>query len=151
MGHFEQSIIIAAPVDVVFHFHDDAKNLLRITPPELRTSIISTEGKPGRGHRVRLRMWQLGILPVTVLVEFVEYDPPRRLVDVQIEGPFRLWRQTRLFEPVPGGTRLTDSVEYELPFGLLGRIADRLVVAVQIRKMFSYRQNRTRALLTQTE
>jgi ligand-binding SRPBCC domain-containing protein len=36
-------------------------------------------------------------------------------------------------------TLMRDRVEYELPFGVLGQIAHRLVVARQLRQLFDYR------------
>jgi ligand-binding SRPBCC domain-containing protein len=48
---------------------------------------------------------------------------------------------------VPGGTKLTDVVEYQLPLGWLGRLANAIVVRRQIESMFSYRQRRTKELL----
>jgi ligand-binding SRPBCC domain-containing protein len=99
------------------------------------------------GHQVRLQTKQFGLIGQELLIEFVVYDPPHQLVDVQLKGPFKSWQQTRIFQSTPEGTLLTDSVSYSLPFGLLGQVADSLLVARQVEQMFSWRQARTKQLL----
>jgi ligand-binding SRPBCC domain-containing protein len=92
-------------------------------------------------------MTLFGILSNTILIEFVEYEPPYRMSDEQRRGPFKRWRQERTFREVPSGTELTDRVEYLLPGGWLGRLVDMLLVAPRIRRMFAFRQERTRELI----
>ncbi len=149
MQRYERSIVIAAPIDTVFHFHDDPGNLLRITPPEVTVEIVDVQGDLPEGREIRLRMTQFGVLRNEICVRFMIYDPPTLLVDEQKEGPFRFWRQTRHFAETAEGTRLTDIIEYEVPFGLLGRFADWLVIGPRVRAMFKYRQQRTKELLEQ--
>jgi ligand-binding SRPBCC domain-containing protein len=144
---YERAIEIAAPVEEVFRFHEDTGNLSRITPPSVKVEIVEVRGTYREGCLVRLRSTQFGFLRQEFLMEFVEYDAPRKLVDEQREGPFVYWRQTRIFTPIPGGTRLTDIVDYGVPFGILGRIANALVIAPRIRSMFEYRQRRTKEML----
>ncbi|MFN6135426.1 MAG: SRPBCC family protein, partial [Bacteroidota bacterium] len=80
-------------------------------------------------------------------VKITVYEPPVLMVDEQVSGPFRTWKQTRRLRQVEGGTELTDIVEYEAPFGPLGRIVNALVIRRQIEKMFTYRQATTKKLL----
>jgi len=145
--HDDLSVQIDAPVDVVFHFHDDPRNLLRITPPEVKIELLEVRGEEPEGREIRMRMTQFGVLRNELLIRFVTYDPPHLLIDEQREGPFRFWRQTRQFEEIGEATRLTDIVEYEVPFGIPGRLMDRFVIAPRIRAMFEYRQQRTRAII----
>jgi len=151
MQRYERSIVIAAPRERVFAFHEETANLLRISPPDLHTEILSIQGDSHLGRRVALRMTQFGFLRTTLVIEFVEYDPPRRMVDVQRKGPFRRWRQERLFEEVREGTKLTDTVAFEAPLGPVGRLAERLVIAPRIRALFAYRQERTKELIESEE
>jgi ligand-binding SRPBCC domain-containing protein len=41
---------------------------------------------------------------------------------------------------VPEGVEMTDRVEYELPFGPIGRLAHALWVRSQLRKIFDFRE-----------
>ena len=81
-------------------------------------------------------------------VRIAEVDPPRAIVDVALAGPFRAWRHEHLFTVAGDGrTLLTDRVTYTLPFGGLGRLADRLVVRRMLTRAFRERHARTRAIL----
>lgn len=141
-----QSVIINAPIESVFHFHDDTRNLLKITPPNISVTIEAL-GTPGKGSEIILRVRQFGLFTMRWHVRITQYLPPTRMTDEQISGPFSYWKQERHLSIVEGGTELTDVVEYRMPFGLLGRFADALIVRRQIQSMFDYRQNATRQLL----
>ena len=141
-----RSIVINAPIAEVFDFHNDTNNLLKITPPNMKVDFESI-GPQGKGHEVKLNVKQFGVLPMKWHMRFTEYEEPTRMVDEQLSGPFKVWRQIRDFEEVEGGTRLTDTVEYQLPLGPLGRFANWLVAQHQIRSMFEYRQKRTKEII----
>lgn len=144
-----KSVEIAAPIETVFHFHDNTDNLLRITPPHIKVQIES-RGTPGLGYEVHLRVRQFGLLTMHWHVRITEYVAPTRMVDEQVKGPFAIWRQIRDLRPIPGGTELRDTVEYAVPFGILGRLANWLVIRREIERMFAYRQHATKRLLEGT-
>ncbi|MGI6877463.1 SRPBCC family protein [Microbacterium sp. gxy059] len=56
-------------------------------------------------------------------------EPPLRFVDEQIAGPFGRWWHEHLFQATADGTRMIDHIEYASPFGPLGRLVDRVVLA----------------------
>ena len=68
-----------------------------------------------------------------------ELERPRRFVDEQIRGPFARFRHEHLFEEIDGGTRMTDNVEFAAPFGPLGRLAERMLLAGYIEKLIRER------------
>jgi ligand-binding SRPBCC domain-containing protein len=72
--------------------------------------------------------------------------------DEQRRGPFKYFRHChRIREEVreeTPGTVVSDAVEYELPWGWLGDVADRVVMKRQIRTLFAYRQRMLPALLS---
>jgi ligand-binding SRPBCC domain-containing protein len=146
MERIEQRIVIAAPIEQVFHFHDDTRNLLRITPPSIKVAI-ETMGEPGLGYEVVLKVRQFGIFTMRWKVKITEYTSPTLMSDEQVSGPFAFWKQTRRLRNVEGGTELTDIVEYQPPFGILGRIANALVIRNQVQQMFTYRQAATKRIL----
>jgi len=79
------------------------------------------------------------------LTEIERWNPPYDFVDVQARGPYKLWRHTHRFSEVEGGTMITDTVEYALPLGLLGRLVHRLQVARDLSRIFDYRAQRVQA------
>jgi len=143
---YQASVLIDAPINAVFHFHDDTRNLLRITPPGIRVSF-TTSGDKGLGQNIHLKVRQFGLFSTSWHVRITQYEPPSLMVDEQVSGPFAYWKQTRLIRANGQQTELTDVVEYEAPFGLLGRFATWLVIRRQIASMFAYRQQATKRIL----
>ncbi len=132
--------LIERPVEEVFAFYTDARNLERITPPWLSFRILTdapVEMRPGARIDYRIRVHGL---PMVWTSEIREWEPPRRFVDVQIRGPYRVWEHTHQFDAVAGGTLVRDVVNYELPAGWLGEVVRRLVVARDVAAIFAHRR-----------
>ncbi len=146
MEKFQRSITIKAPIETVFHFHDDTRNLLKITPPNIKVTIEHATA-PGLGQIVELKVRQFGFLTSHMKMQFVEYNPPTLFSDRQLKGPFKSMFQRRILSEKNGETTLTDIFEYELPFGWLGKLAHTLFVRKQIEEMFTYRQEMTKRIL----
>jgi ligand-binding SRPBCC domain-containing protein len=123
----------------VFAFFAEAHNLERITPPFLKFHIL-TPGpivmQAGTLIDYELMLHGLKMRWKTRIEEFVEGS---YFVDVQLKGPYKVWRHRHDFEDVEGGTRMTDQVDYELPFGPLGQLARWLFVRRQVEQIFDYR------------
>jgi len=132
---------------VVFDFFARAGNLEQITPPWMRFRILTPPPiimKPGATIAYSLRV--RGI-PFRWLTQIERWDPPYGFVDVQVKGPYRLWRHSHRFSERDGGVLIANVVEYALPFGPLGRLFHRLQVARDLEGIFDYRAQRVRALL----
>jgi ligand-binding SRPBCC domain-containing protein len=130
---------VPRPRPEVFAFFAEAGNLQELTPPWLRFEILTprpVEMRPGAliDYRIRLR----GV-PLHWRTEITAWDPPRRFVDEQVRGPYRLWVHEHTFEEDGDGTIVGDHVRYAVPFGAL---ANRLVVGRDVRKIFAYREAR---------
>jgi ligand-binding SRPBCC domain-containing protein len=78
-------------------------------------------------------------VPVKWATLIESWEPPRQFVDVQLRAPYRVWRHTHRFAAEGTWTRIFDDVEYELPFGPLGRAVEVLWARREIGKIFSYR------------
>jgi ligand-binding SRPBCC domain-containing protein len=139
---FRQEHWIQRPIDEVFSFFSEARNLEEITPPWVGFRILSmSTGSIQEGTEIRYRLRLHGV-PIHWLTEILEWNPPYKFVDVQRSGPYKLWRHTHEFEAVDGGTRMIDNVEYALPFGVLGRIAHAMMVRRDVQQIFNYRRQR---------
>jgi len=127
------------PIDEVFPFFADARNLGEITPRWLGFRIL-TPGpiRIAEGTRIRYRLRFHGI-PLGWATEIRRWMPPKRFVDVQLKGPYQLWHHTHRFEPKDGGTLMTDIVRYRLPLGIVGRVVHHLKVRRDVERIFDYR------------
>jgi ligand-binding SRPBCC domain-containing protein len=124
-----------------FSFFEDPRNLARITPPWLGFRIVNAAPVEMRqGAEIRYRIKVAGI-PLTWKTLITEYQPPSYFVDRQAAGPYRLWIHRHEFREAPGGTEVSDRVDYALPFGWLGRIAHSLFVRRRLRQIFDYRHD----------
>jgi ligand-binding SRPBCC domain-containing protein len=133
---------IELPIEQVFAFYGDARNLERITPPWLGFEV-TTPGpiEMGVGTLIEYRL-RLHRVPVRWRTRIEAWEPPRRFVDVQVRGPYSLWEHTHTFEEDgAGATIIRDRVRYSIPFGPLGELTDRLLVRRDLKQIFDYRRD----------
>lgn len=133
----EQEIPAAAAE--VFSFFSDPGNLARLTPPGMRFRILGPpSGALEAGSRLEYRIrWTF--LRLRWVTRITRWTPDSEFEDVQEEGPYRVWIHTHRFEPTARGALMRDRVEYELPFGPVGRLAHRLLVRRQLEAIFDFR------------
>ncbi|GAC1333439.1 MAG: hypothetical protein NVSMB14_00250 [Isosphaeraceae bacterium] len=144
---FEMESIIAAPPDVVYAFHERADALSAITPPWERVTIVGGVPPIAVGNRVILKT-KIGPFPATWVAEYVEVEPGRLFADRQVSGPFASWLHRHHFTPDgKGGTILRDSVQYEPPMGVIGRIFGEGFIKKKLNDMFQYRHKETKRLI----
>ncbi len=136
----EREQLIPRPLEAVFDFFSRAENLEVLTPPFLRFRILTPSPVAmGEGTRIEYALRLYGV-PVRWWTLIEAWEPGRRFVDLQVRGPYRLWRHTHTFEAVPGGTLMRDRVDYALPFGPVGAAAHALFVRRSVRRIFDYRR-----------
>ena len=133
---YSDELVLPVPPEDVFSFFAEARNLEKLTPPWLRFEVL-TEGPivMAAGTLIDYRIHWRGI-PLRWRTEIEDWEPPHRCVDLQIRGPYRLWRHEHLFIDRGNSTAVIDNVEYA-PFG--GAVAQRLVVARDVQRIFAYR------------
>lgn len=135
------------PLERVFPFFAEPRNLARITPPRLGFRIVSDgDLSMAPGLVIEYRVSPL-LLPQRWVSEITLYEPPHRFVDEQRIGPYRKWHHLHEFEAVPGGTEIRDVVTYALPFGPLGTLAHALFVRRQLEGIFAYRSGVVEAMI----
>jgi ligand-binding SRPBCC domain-containing protein len=138
---------VSCPLEKVFNFFSKAENLETLTPPWLGFRIETLQPIQMRqGATIAYRLHVRGV-PLRWLTEIELWRPPYEFVDVQVKGPYKLWRHIHRFEESQNGTRIVDIVNYTLPLGPLGRLVHRLQVADDLDKIFDYREHRIRTLL----
>jgi ligand-binding SRPBCC domain-containing protein len=134
--------LLPEPLERAFGFFADALNLEAITPPWLGFRVI-TPGKVrmGEGALIEYRLRLRG-MPIRWLTRIELWDPPRRFVDVQVRGPYRLWRHLHEFEAAgPAATTMRDEVSYSIGYGPLGRLAHGAFVRRDLARIFEYRRD----------
>ncbi len=132
-------LFLSRPIDEVFAFFADARNLERLTPPWLNFRILTPEPIDIRAgalidYRLRIR----GV-PVRWRTRIAVWDPPHRFVDEQVRGPYRQWVHEHQFIAHEGGTLCRDRVKYRVPGGPLSPLVHRWLVRPDVDQIFAYR------------
>lgn len=131
---------IQRPRSVVFDFFAEPFNLELITPAFLRFSILNQ--KPVvmcAGTRLEYRLALFGIrFRWQTLIE--EWKPQESFTDVELSGPYKLWRHTHTFVELSADrTLMIDRVDYALRGGLLASPAHSAFVAPILKRIFDHR------------
>ncbi len=138
--------LLPHPVEDVFPFFADARNLECLTPPLLRFEVLTPgtiEMRAGTLIEYRLRVHGVR---VDWLTRIEEWEPGVRFVDMQLAGPYRLWHHTHTFERRGGATLMRDKVRYALPAWPLGELAVPLVRR-DLAQIFDFRRDTVAELL----
>jgi ligand-binding SRPBCC domain-containing protein len=126
VGFIELDTLVVAQPEAVF---DLSRNVEAHTKSMERSGEKAvggvTTGMISLGEEVTWRARHFG-LTFHMTSRITELDGPRLFVDEQVSGPFKSWWHEHCFDPHARGTRMTDRVRYETPFGLLGSLADRV-------------------------
>ena len=142
------SQFVARPIEEVFAFFSRPENLGRITPASMGFEFLTDDRDMRDGLEIRYRIRPLLGIPLTWTTKITGYEPPNRFQDTQLSGPYRRWEHTHTFEAVPGGTLVHDDIEYAVPLGLLGDLANRLVVRSELERIFRHRAETIRSVFS---
>ena len=142
-ARFEASCRIARPVEEVFAFFTDARNLNRVTPSWFRFEILSAGPiEMAAAACIDYRLSWRGLrLPWRSRV--TRWRPPGRFDYLQERGPYRYFLHEHHFSERSGVTTMTDRVIYEPP---LGRLIATWIVEPELRRIFDHRARRTEEL-----
>lgn len=171
-AHFEQWVPV--PLERVFLFFANPGNLPRIMPPATGTEVLRVNLVPppgvaperatitnqqplaGAGSELVTSFRVLPFLPFRAqwIALITQFEWNHHFADVQKKGPFRRFQHRHEFEAETcngvEGTRVRDVIAYEIGFGILGALVQRLFVARQFRKIFEYRQKALEKLLAES-
>ena len=135
----ERQVWVKRPVEEVFPFFADPANLEKITPPLLKFKILSSStAQVEKGSEIRYQLKVHGI-PMNWVTDIEEFQKNKYFIDNQRKGPYKTWHHTHSFIGLRGGTLMTDTVRYKVPFGWFGEVVSFLMVNKDVRKIFSFR------------
>jgi ligand-binding SRPBCC domain-containing protein len=135
--------IIPAPLEKVWEYFRDPKNLNIITPPDMNFEILYGGDIPMyEGQLIEYRVEFVRGIRSRWLTEISHVRECEYFVDEQRMGPYRLWYHEHAFEERPSGTLMKDQVTYAVPMGFLGDILDRIWIAGRLKQIFDYRRKK---------
>ncbi|TAE38391.1 MAG: hypothetical protein EAY66_04170 [Sphingobacteriales bacterium] len=138
---FEQKLPIS--LDEAWDFFSSPLNLSKITPKSMNFIITSDYKKLTKmyaGMLITYKVSPLWGIKMDWVTEITHVKPGEYFIDEQRFGPFALWHHEHHFKAIDGGVLMTDKLIYGVPFGIIGQIANALVVQKQTNDIFSYRE-----------
>jgi len=154
---------VPIPLPRVFAFFADPHNLPRIMPPSQGAKILKLNLVPprfaegtrpkgfermaGAGSEIYFKFRAIPYVPIherwTALI--TEFSFNEYFCDIQKQGPFKSWHHTHFFEARTEdgreGTVVGDEVEYEIGFGAVGQMLERLVFQRMMEAIFEHRKD----------
>ena len=130
---------IDKPIAEVFKFFQNPNNLQMITPPNLDFEILSKCPKTMTNNLIIDYRIKLFKIPFNWKTKINLYNPPLIFIDEQLKGPYKKWVHTHTFKEYNGGTIINDEVEYIVPFGALGFLANSIWIKFELNRVFEYR------------
>lgn len=130
---------INAPAEDCFDLMRDIRIHTETTTQTNEKAVAGvTNGMIGLGQTVTFEGTHFGVRQ-RFTVEVVEFDRPRLFVDEMREGAFRSFKHIHEFIGRDGGTLMRDTLIWTSPLGILGRIADKLLIERHMRRLVSGR------------
>lgn len=144
MAHLQISAIIPAQRSAVFDLLCSPERLGQLLIDNIQVELTLGAETLARGSEYRFVMTRYG-LSQPVLLRVEEVWKNSRMTYRQMEGLFADWIHTMKFEDHGDDqTLVTDYVDYRLPLGLLGYLADDLLVRGDVERFLNARLNRAR-------
>lgn len=116
---------------------------------ELAVAGVTT-GMIGLGQTVTFEGTHFGMRQ-RLMVKVVEFERPHLFVDEMIEGRFRSFRHIHEFLSIDGGTLMRDTVVWVSPLGILGMIADKLLIRRHLRDLITTRNTKLKEIAEQAQ
>lgn len=133
------SLVIAAPIERCF----DLSRSIDLHLESMRHSnerVVAgvMRGLIGAGEAVTWEARHFGVTQ-RMTSRITAFQPPAYFQDSMVRGPFASFVHDHHFSTVEGGTLVRDHVRFASPLGFLGRIADRLVITLYLRRLLERR------------
>jgi len=129
MYQLKRQQLVKTDMATCWDFFSSPGNLQKITPKYMGFDVLTeVPEKMYEGLMIEYRVRPLLGIPMNWITEITHVKEHQFFVDEQRKGPYRIWHHEHHFETVDNGVLMSDIVSYELPFGILGKIAHPILV-----------------------
>ncbi len=138
---FQRYQWVNSPVNNVFSYFSEAKNLEKITPDYLNFKILGMNtDKIESGSLIDYKL-QIHGLPFKWKTRINDFNDGHSFVDEQLKGPYSKWVHKHDFIPVKQGTLISDRVVYKIPLGFLGKLVAGWFIKRDVTNIFNFRNS----------
>ena len=131
--------LIRAPIQRCF---DAARDLDLHTKSLAHTNEVAVAGRTSglieMGEEVTWRGRHFGVTQ-HFTSKITAFDPPRHFQDTMQRGAFKSFVHDHYFESMGDVTTMTDLLAFSAPLGILGRIAEKLVLTRYLERLLASR------------
>ncbi len=140
LNRLEATERIAAPLDEVWDFFSNPRNLSLITPPWLGLELTSDPPPVMHpGLLITYNVRPIAGIPLGWVTEITHVVDHKLFVDEQRSGPYRFWHHQHHFKAIEGGTEMRDIVHWALPAWFLGDLVAGRDVRRRVASIFEFR------------
>ncbi len=144
MAHLQISELIEAPRADVFEYLTAPSQQSFLLQPAINVEVLTPDGDMKRGDEIHFNMTRFG-LSQSIRFRVEDLLPGSRMTYRQSEGVFAAWTHTMKFEEhSESSTLVTDLVDYQLPMGILGFLADDLLIKGDMARILKQRLQRAK-------
>ena len=110
----------------------------------------------GVGTEIVLKFRAIPYLPMHEkwTAHITDFSLDQYFSDAQKQGPFRRWQHTHSFEATTvdgcAGTLIRDVVQYEVGFGVIGKMLEKMIFQRMLRATFEYRKRALEKIFEQS-
>ena len=152
MYKYEHNTVVESNIETTFDWFEHEGSFRRLMPPWEVAEEVKADETLEVGSQ-RIFRFPMGPIKMTWVAEHTAYDPPHHFADKMVKGPFWRWHHDHNISEVNGVTTVTDEVSYQVPFGPLGNLVDRILggalVRSRVTRMFKARELRLQRDLQQ--
>lgn len=110
------------------------------------TSDLGEMQKMYSGMLIGYKITPLMGIRMDWLTEITYIEHHKYFIDEQRSGPFSLWHHQHHFRTIERGIEMTDILNYAIPLGPIGRMANSLIVKDRILDIFNFRKLKTQEI-----
>ncbi len=139
-----ETSLIQADIHEVWDFFSKPENLNELTPSDIQFEILPDQNltKMYAGMIIHYKISPFSGIKFRWTTEITHCKEQTYFVDEQRFGPYSLWHHQHHFVKQGDHVLMTDIVNYALPMGVFGRIAQALFIRKKLNGIFSYRKKR---------
>ena len=128
-------------IETAWEFFSSPMNLSKITPKDMGFTVLSDfENEPiYEGMIIDYTVSPILGIPLKWRTRITQVDTLKSFTDFQQKGPYKYWNHFHEFIPNADGVLMKDTVDYELPLGVLGTVAHRVFVKKKLESIFDFR------------
>lgn len=141
MHQLKRSQQLKCDIDTAWKFFSSPNNLSRITPSSLKFRVVDNfkESSIYEGMLINYKVSPFLGLQMNWQTLISQIDNQKSFTDFQQKGPYKFWNHFHEFIANDHGVLMKDTVDYELPFGIIGKIANSLFIRKKLKQIFDYR------------